>query len=1286
MAEEEEFRSMIKKNPFPSQGAAVAGLDITKMMICRDDRRASEIRSKLINNILLKANKGAGNEGDTRVFALIGNVGKGKTHLIQHMIRKANGDDVSTIGLDIPDLSNVFTAYTITYSPTQKDAARENRIYSWLFNRIMNIEDLPKYEMGMINSPSLPKSKRSEFSAYIDQVYKEETGHESLRSLAPMSFEEFFKLFEKSVTKALTLSGRKGMFLVLDEMEGPIENLAQKSKDQLTLFVESLRALIDRLTKSDLPVYLVFCFTIQPWHTLETSESSSVVSAFMTRLRTNSMILSVEFSDDEIGDFIAQSIRACAKDKEELDRIIKRGKLAQTFPFCEEAPEIMRRYTRGDPRFVCLNCNKLFEEWYADGISLTPQHIASYLEKGTTFNMELFKALCDRLGDRYSYIIKILKDHTRKLEFDVEEIEDVILEKCGIYGVPSERERIATDLHFVAANHEEALVFDEKKNRYYLGGSFQETYGLLLPKGAVPGLSPKLQVEHRLKETRVRLQDNPDTERLMLLDGLDNLYTREGLQHSRLPSAIVVNQRDGINGVYFPVIGTVNASDVENAVDVAKKNDADYITFVGRIPTANKMEPRAREILESIDHPKSEEYFSAISALKDICRKVGTQEDLRFIESNFSRIPFSKSVFTHNIYQGIRNIDGVQMDSHIWLMAIPNLLEGVGDKEAQDQMNIYIDNKIKPELDLMLDDKAPAKIKELKASGRLDKYLATDDLARSVKKLVHIIGPDKIVVGIDPGIVAKWKEEKTVKALQTLGLLTDDCSLSGMETLRGINPVLWIMIAGISKSSPDRKKIIEEFKTGEPAVKRHLNATIDVLVDLSIVTEESGKLHISFGGEERQLELLSGQLQTRVESLKKSGIALQDTEAAEIRDLLIKANESIMLIGAGKPSKGVELIPRLNKKVGIINALMEKTMLEAKSLLRDMSPEAMERDFMRFSRAYSDAQESSDKLNLTEAELREYLPSLVELDPPFAELSGRAISEFKSKANDLTDRIGKEEFGYVVAHRDDYTLAKKNLEVSINKARNRIGSNLRQYASTTHSLQNKISNLISRCNLNVSVKMANGDVRLDALERLSYAEEINRLIDHRRKLTKDFQNVMAEIENKIILRIGNCSRLLKNELDRLGKIVVRLQAFNILDKKELQNAENAIGSIKNSMRLDEVKIDFERLRVRSSKPGGFESAVNNEVWSYFEKEIGAVDSYGEFGACGPRSKFLDNIRNEINCIPKRMLHGEIRELYETVKSQGRIDAESWEKLETKYGDKLSKYLGELIRLDLLEIR
>ena len=49
---DDELLKCIKKNPFPSQGAAVAGIDITRMMICRDDRRASEIRSKLINNIL----------------------------------------------------------------------------------------------------------------------------------------------------------------------------------------------------------------------------------------------------------------------------------------------------------------------------------------------------------------------------------------------------------------------------------------------------------------------------------------------------------------------------------------------------------------------------------------------------------------------------------------------------------------------------------------------------------------------------------------------------------------------------------------------------------------------------------------------------------------------------------------------------------------------------------------------------------------------------------------------------------------------------------------------------------------------------------------------------------------------------------------------------------------------------------------------------------------------------------------------------------------------------------
>jgi len=1286
MAQEDQFRSLMTKNPFPSQGAAVAGLDITKMMICRDDQRASEIRSKLINNVLLKANKGAAREGDTRVFALIGNVGKGKTHLIQHMIRKASGDDVTTIGLDIPNLSNVFTAYTITYSPTQKDAAREDRIYSWLFSRIMNIEDLPKYEMGMINSPSLPNGKRDEFSNYVDQIYKEETEHESLKSLASMSFEEFFKLLEKSVTKALALSGKKGMFLVLDEMEGPIENLGQKNKDQLTLFVESLRALIDRLTKSDLPLYLVFCFTIQPWHTLETSESISVVNAFMTRLRTNSMMLSVEFTEEEIGDFIAQSIRACVKDRDELDRVIKRGKLSETFPFCEEAPEIIRRYTRGDPRFVCLNCNKLFEEWFANGESLTAQHIASYLEKGTTFNVELFKALCDRLGDRYSYIIKILKDHTRKLEFEAREIEDVILGKCGIYGVPSERERIASDLRFVAANHQEALVFDEKKSRYYLGESFQETYGFVLPKGTAPGLRPKLQIEHKLKETRVRLQDKPDQEKSMLLDGLDYLYSMMGQQHTRLSSAIVVKQPEKVSGVYYPVLGAVSPTDVENAVDIARKNEADYITFIGRIPSANRFEPRARELLESIDHPKSQEYFSAIFALKEICKKVGTQKDLDFIEKNFARIPLSKSAFVVNIYQGVRNIDGLQIDNHIWFMALPSLLEGVGEEEAQDQMNIYIDNKIKPQLALMLDDRASANIKEVKASGRLDRYLATEDLARSVKVLVKLIGLDKIALGIDTGTAAKQKQEKTVIGLQNLGFLTGDGSLPAMETLRAVNPVLWLIMARISRSSPRRKEIIEEFKADEPALKKRLNATLDILVDLSMVTEESGTLQVSFGGEEEQLERLSNQLQARIESLKKSGLALKDIEAADMNELQVKAKECIALIRAGKPSRGIEVVPLLSKKVGMIDEQLSKAKLEANSLMDYVSPEAMEREFASFSRAYSDVQESSDKLHLTEAELREYLPSLVELDPPFAELSASTISEFKNKVKDLSDRIAKGESGYVVAHKDDYTLARKNLEVGLNKAKNRMGSNIRQFASSTNGLQNKILNLNSRCDLGDPPKIVNSDVRLEALDKLAYAEEVDRVVEHRRKLSKDFQTVMDSIENKLTLRIGNCEKMLKSEGDRLRKIVVRLQDLNMLDRKELESAEKAIESIKKGMRLDETRTSFKKLREKSLKPGEFEISVSSEVWSYFEKEIGAVDAPGEFGVCGPRSKSLESIRSEINSIPKRMLHGEIRELYDTVKSQGRIDSMLWEKLETKYGEELPRYLGELIRLDLIEIR
>jgi hypothetical protein len=414
----------MKENPFPSDGDAAKIPKFTDFLIClREDRK--ERISSILLPILERAN--IGEIGGNHDAIVVGEIGRGKTHLLKFLEKKLLGKKVRMVSdsLEIPNYNNILPVY-VKFDASMT-IAPEMFVYFFL-NYIFGygVENF-----GMLNSPCLQGSS-SQLKLTLENLFTQRTGQD-IKKPQVIAAQPAIDLMYEVCEEALRLAGKKSVLFLFDELEGIILISQKQKEESLTLVMDFLRQFHDAINQEEVSqanLYAVYAMTAPAYDKAREARQES--GAWLSRLR--SQIIDIpQFSEEEL-----QSLVSCALDNDNLSDIQ---------PFIQDTLAYIYRSVMGQPRFAIEALHNAYNLYLREkSTQIGPREVilsTRWLNPDEVIDTSKVVKIKSEIGQRYAYLVQIFSD---KIAMSTISLSTLIEEGKKYLSGELSKERIVTDL------------------------------------------------------------------------------------------------------------------------------------------------------------------------------------------------------------------------------------------------------------------------------------------------------------------------------------------------------------------------------------------------------------------------------------------------------------------------------------------------------------------------------------------------------------------------------------------------------------------------------------------------------------------------------------------------------------------------------------------------------------------------------------------------------------------------------------------------------------------------
>jgi len=561
---------MAKENPFPSDGDAAKIPKFTDFLIClREDRK--EGISRILLPILERAN--IGETGGSHDAVVVGEIGRGKTHLLKFLEKKLLGKKAKFVSdsLDIPSYNNILPVY-VKFDASMT-IAPEMFVYfflNYLFG--YGVENF-----GMLNSPAL-QSSNPQLKLNLEKLFTERTG-EDIKKPQIIAAQPAIDLVYEACEEALRSTGKKSILFLFDELEGVILTSQKQKEGSLTLVMDFLRQFHDAINQEEVSqanLFALYAMTAPAYDKAREARQES--GAWLSRLR--SQVIDIpQFSENEL-----KSLVSCALENDDL---------SDTHPFNSDTLAYIYRSVMGQPRFAIEALHNAYDLYLRERPSqLGPREVirsTRWLNPDEVIDNTKVAKIKAEVGQRYSYLVQIFSD---KIAMSMIPLDTLIEEsKMSLAGELS-RERIGADLEkFQELGYVE--IFEDAENVKVL----QSFYNRILKElETAEGKPPEvidpakfIEGSSQTAATEVKAGKLSDNERMnRLTEALDRvlkqLFAEEGVTFQTIPNGwrLYETRRsprgDLIRLLSKPLLNsTANQADI---VNVLENTGANAILFL----------------------------------------------------------------------------------------------------------------------------------------------------------------------------------------------------------------------------------------------------------------------------------------------------------------------------------------------------------------------------------------------------------------------------------------------------------------------------------------------------------------------------------------------------------------------------------------------------------------------------------------------------------------------------------------------------------------------------------
>jgi hypothetical protein len=427
------------KNPFPSDGDASHIPEFTDFLICRTEERIRSFQ-EIIIPLLNRAN--SGESGELHDSIIIGEIGRGKTHLLKFLEKKLQGKPVKLISpISLPNYINILPVYVKLDASTI--ASPPHFVYFMLSYMLGYGSD----QYGLINTIEDPADK-TVILEYLKENY-DRIIDTNIRTPSVISIQQAFQILFNVVNYTLKITGKKSVIFLLDELEGII--LTASAQASLRIIMDFLRQFHDSINKHISDSANIYAFYAMTAPAYQKSTVSREATAWLSRLR-NTRIHIPLLSFEEFLSLVSTALHN--EDENDIS------------PFSLDSLTYIYRSVMGQPRYAIESLynayslhitNKLEEIQYIHIYSSTP-----WLNPSDRIDSQKINKLIVDLGPRYGYLVQYFADSIGKYQIMLSDL----LAKLPDYKSRSiSEERVISDINTII---DRGYVEEIKPNEVYL--------------------------------------------------------------------------------------------------------------------------------------------------------------------------------------------------------------------------------------------------------------------------------------------------------------------------------------------------------------------------------------------------------------------------------------------------------------------------------------------------------------------------------------------------------------------------------------------------------------------------------------------------------------------------------------------------------------------------------------------------------------------------------------------------------------------------------------------------
>lgn len=639
------------KNPFPADGDASKIPKFTDFLIClRENRKKSMVN--ILRPLLDRAN--LGDVGGTHDLVIVGEIGRGKTHLLKFLEKKLVGKKVKLVAesFEIPSYNNILPVYVkLDASMTMKPELFVYFFINYVFG--FNVKDF-----GIINSPIF-QNNRKIIKQKLSKLYENRI-KDVIEKPRTLTTQQAMDLLFDACNEISKVSDKTSVLFLFDELEGVILSAHKKTEESLNLVMDFFRQFHDEINKEvDIheKLYALYAMTAPAYEKAEQARQES--GAWLSRLR--SYIVDIPpFSEEEL-----EAIVSCALNNEDL---------FDTRPFTKDAISYIYRSVMGQPRYAIEalhNAYQLHLEKKTDLIgSKEIFGTTTWLNPNIVIDNNRVAKLKSEIGSRYSYLIDLFSSSIQESNLSLNEI--IAQAQRNLPGEVTE-DRVIEDLKKfypayidISENTKTVKVLQAFYNRILrqLEKQTIETEVLLEPTKIIESFSEQAPISIKTG----KISENERSERLSeaLCKVIKQLFETEGFSQTILENGFRLFQVSrSKKGEIFRVLAKpiINEEEVNHAeiIDLIEKNNVSSVLFLIDLDDRIKEDKLKRKV-ENIALPPSHPWVNPVFS-GCFSEETENWKSKKILDKLTDQLNLSQICIMHPVSYGKREFRGKNISS-----------------------------------------------------------------------------------------------------------------------------------------------------------------------------------------------------------------------------------------------------------------------------------------------------------------------------------------------------------------------------------------------------------------------------------------------------------------------------------------------------------------------------------------------------------------------------------------------------------------------------------------------